>query len=131
MDIPFTQIASLRCDCGDQLAFSLNLIAEKETGLVIYLRGQEGRGIGLANKIKAYALQEQGYDTYEANQQLGFQPDERDYVAAVRILQDLHIGAVALITNNPEKIAYLEKNDISIKEIIPTPVEKIPIIKAI
>jgi len=111
-------MGSLRCDCRDQLEKSLRYIDGKGTGVLIYLR-QEGRGIGLMNKIRAYSLQEEGYDTVEANQRLGFEDDLRDYDVAVRILKELKIKSVALITNNPEKIAALAKGGIPVSRRIP------------
>lgn len=108
---------SLRCDCGDQLKASLKLISEN-TGILIYLP-QEGRGIGLENKIKAYALQDQGFDTVEANRALGFEDDLRDYSIAAQILKSLSIASVKLMTNNPAKIAGLEKHGISVDTRIP------------
>jgi GTP cyclohydrolase II len=111
-------MGSLRCDCRDQLERSLRLIEEQGTGVLIYLR-QEGRGIGLMNKIRAYSLQEKGYDTVEANQRLGFEDDLRDYDLAVRILKALEIKSVALITNNPEKIAALAKGGVAVSRRIP------------
>jgi 3,4-dihydroxy 2-butanone 4-phosphate synthase / GTP cyclohydrolase II len=98
-------LGSTKCDCGQQLDLSLALIA-KEGGVFIYLR-QEGRGIGLANKLKAYNLQEQGLDTVEANVQLGFPPDDRDYAIAYQILKHLGIDVVRLLTNNPAKMGAL------------------------
>lgn len=108
---------SKRCDCGFQLKESLRLIS-KEGGVFIYLR-QEGRGIGIHNKIKAYALQDQGQDTVEANHTLGFDTDQRDYEDAVQILNDMAISNVKLITNNPAKSDYLNKAGINILEIVP------------
>jgi 3,4-dihydroxy 2-butanone 4-phosphate synthase/GTP cyclohydrolase II len=99
-------LSSLRCDCGSQLSSALNRIAENG-GILIYLR-QEGRGIGLTNKINAYHLQDKGLDTYEANITLGFKPDERDYTAAYQILKSLGVKRLVLLTNNPEKVKQLE-----------------------
>lgn len=104
---------SKRCDCGEQLDKSMELINEKGGGIILYLR-QEGRGIGLINKLKAYELQDTGIDTYDANIKLGFDPDMREYDIAANILDDLNIGSVDLITNNPEKISELKKYGIVI-----------------
>lgn len=104
---------SLRCDCGEQLDSALKLIEKESLGAVIYLR-QEGRGIGLLNKLKAYELQESGADTVEANLQLGFASDSREYFLAAQILLDLGITQVQLITNNPDKIAALERYGIKV-----------------
>ena len=104
---------SKRCDCGEQLEKSLKIIQEKEEGLLIYLR-QEGRGIGLLNKLRAYKLQENGFDTVEANHQLGFGDDLRDYATAAQIIKDFGIKSVLLMTNNPIKIEGLEKYGIEI-----------------
>jgi GTP cyclohydrolase II len=109
---------SLRCDCRDQLEASLRFIGKQESGLVLYLR-QEGRGIGLANKIRAYSLQDQGLDTVEANQALGFRDDERDYGVAAHMLGLLQVRSIRLITNNPRKIAGLEQHGIRITGRIP------------
>ncbi|WP_372589518.1 bifunctional 3,4-dihydroxy-2-butanone-4-phosphate synthase/GTP cyclohydrolase II [Fervidobacterium pennivorans subsp. shakshaketiis] len=106
-------LSSLRCDCGSQLSSALKRIAENG-GILIYLR-QEGRGIGLTNKIKACSLQDKGIDTYEANVKLGFKPDERDYAAAYQILKSLGVQRIVLLTNNPEKVKQLEDFGISVE----------------
>ncbi|MEP7197763.1 MAG: GTP cyclohydrolase II [Saprospiraceae bacterium] len=108
---------SLRCDCGYQLKKSMELIDE-EGGILIYLR-QEGRGIGLGNKLKAYNLQDGGMDTIEANHALGFATDERDYSPVLKILKDNKINAVRLLTNNPLKIDFLKNNQIKVEAVIP------------
>ncbi len=112
---------SKRCDCGEQLAQSMAMIG-KEGGLLIYLR-QEGRGIGLINKLEAYNWQDKGLDTVEANTHLGFEADARRYEVAISILNDLNIKQVRLLTNNPTKIEALETSSIEIVERIPIIIE--------
>ena len=99
---------SLRCDCQQQLHNSLALIAENGHGYIVYLRGHEGRGIGIGNKIAAYALQEKGHNTYEANEQLGLPKDNRNYVDAIWMLKALGINNFSLVSNNPEKVKALK-----------------------
>ena len=108
---------SLRCDCGAQLEKSLEVIA-REKGVLIYLR-QEGRGIGLINKLKAYNLQDEGFNTIDANHQLGFESDEREYHMATLILRDLGIQKIRLLTNNPEKVNSLIREGIEIVDRLP------------
>jgi 3,4-dihydroxy 2-butanone 4-phosphate synthase/GTP cyclohydrolase II len=111
-------IGSMKCECGPQLDEALNII-NKEEGVVIYLRGHEGRGIGLINKLKAYALQEKGFDTVDANLALGLPSEAREYEAAVEILKDLGIKQVRLLTNNPAKTHYLEDAGVNVVERLP------------
>jgi 3,4-dihydroxy 2-butanone 4-phosphate synthase/GTP cyclohydrolase II len=111
---------SLKCECGPQLEAAMDAIAaDDDGGVVIYLRGQEGRGIGLLNKLKAYGLQEQGLDTVDANLALGLPSEAREYGAAVAILRDLGITSVRLLTNNPAKRRYLEDAGIQVSETVP------------
>jgi len=111
-------MGSLRCDCRDQLTEGLRSIAASPRGVLLYLR-QEGRGIGLLNKIRAYALQEQGLDTVEANRALGFRDDERDYAIAAHMLKSLGIRSIRLITNNPDKIRQLTQHGVVVASRIP------------
>ncbi|MDI6023593.1 GTP cyclohydrolase II [Leucobacter sp. UT-8R-CII-1-4] len=109
---------SLKCECGPQLKAAMDMV-HQHGGAVIYLRGQEGRGIGLANKLRAYQLQESGVDTLDANLQLGLPADARDYHAAAEILADLGLSSVRLLTNNPDKVAQLEKSGVTVSERVP------------
>ena len=110
--------ASQRCDCGDQLHEAIDLI-EKEGGYILYLR-QEGRGIGLYNKLDAYALQLEGYDTFEANEQLGFADDLRDFEVAAQMLHSLGLTELRLLSNNPDKVKQLEQYNIEVCEMVTT-----------
>jgi GTP cyclohydrolase II len=111
-------MGSLRCDCRDQLLEGLKLIAGMERGILLYLR-QEGRGIGLINKVRAYALQDRGLDTVDANLALGFRDDERDYAIAAHMLKSLNIRSVKLMTNNPKKVGELVRYGIEVSGRLP------------
>ncbi len=111
-------MGSLRCDCRDQLEAALQRIGQGPCGVVLYMR-QEGRGIGLANKIRAYALQDQGMDTVEANLALGFRDDERDYAIAAHMLHSLGLSSVNLMTNNPSKVKQLEQHGVKVSNRVP------------
>lgn len=116
-------LGSLGCDCGGQLRFALDAVSREAYGIVVYLLRHEGRGIGLANKVRAYRLQEQGLDTIAANLALGFPADARGYGAAVAALRSLGVTRVRLLTNNPAKMAALEAGGITVVERIPVPVQ--------
>lgn len=116
---------SQRCDCGPQLEAAMQKIANEGRGIIVYLR-QEGRGIGLINKLRAYAEQDKGLDTVEANEILGFLPDARDYSVAASMLEALDIHAIRLLTNNPEKLRSLEASGIKVVERVPHQVAASP-----
>ena len=111
-------IGSLKCDCGPQLAAAMEQIAAEGAGVLLYMN-QEGRGIGLANKMRAYALQDQGFDTVEANHRLGFEDDERDFRLGAEILKEMGFSSVRLMTNNPGKIAMMEASGVNVAERVP------------
>jgi 3,4-dihydroxy 2-butanone 4-phosphate synthase/GTP cyclohydrolase II len=112
-------LGSLRCDCRPQLDLALQRVAEAGCGVVVYLRGHEGRGIGLMRKLSAYALQDEGCDTVQANVKLGLGVDTRDYAAAAAILHDLGIERVRLMTNNPRKCEGLSRHGVTVAERVP------------
>ena len=117
---------SLRCDCGDQLERAMQLIGEEGRGVILYIRGHEGRAIGIAHKLRAYELQERGRDTVEANLELGFPADQRDYGTGAQILYDLGVRSMRLLTNNPEKRAGLEGHGLAILERLPLQTDPTP-----
>lgn len=135
VDVPLVRIhsecmtgdvfSSARCDCGEQLDISLSLVAE-QGGVILYLR-QEGRGIGLINKMKAYNLQDKGLDTYAANVELGFHQDSRDFSLAIKMLRHLELTQIKLLTNNPEKLKVFEESNIEVKERIALEVKSNPV----
>ncbi len=112
-------LGSRKCDCGDQLAHALRSISDNDGGVVVYLRGHEGRGIGLANKIKAYELQDAGLDTVDANKAQGLPVDARQYDVAAAILVDLGVESVRLMSNNPAKAAGLVEHGVRVDELVP------------
>lgn len=115
-------LGSRRCDCGEQYNYAMRAIAEEGRGIMVYMR-QEGRGIGLVNKLKAYELQDKGFDTVDANRALGFRDDMREYYEAYQMLKKLGIKSVRIMTNNPEKIKHLENYGLEIEERIPIQIE--------
>ena len=114
-------LGSRRCDCGDQLDRALHLVSAEPAGVVVYLRGHEGRGIGLAAKVRAYALQQAGLDTVSANLALGLPVDSRSYAAAAALLRTLGVRSVRLLTNNPDKVAALQAGGLMCSEVLAMP----------
>ena len=114
---------SRRCDCGQQLDLALELIEEEGRGIILYLKGQEGRGVGLLRKLEAYALQEEGYDTVDSNVQLGLPVDSRSYGSAARMLRALRVSSIRLLTNNPAKCSGLEKFGLRVNSVVPLAIE--------
>lgn len=123
-------LGSLRCDCGAQLQAALARIGAAESGVLLYLRGHEGRGIGLANKIRAYALQDRGLDTVDANHRLGFETDARDWTAAGAILRALGVRTLDLMTNNPAKVTAMEQHGFAVRERVPLEIAPNPFNRA-
>jgi 3,4-dihydroxy 2-butanone 4-phosphate synthase/GTP cyclohydrolase II len=117
---------SMRCDCGDQLHSAVSQIGKEGRGVVLYIRGHEGRAIGITHKLRAYQLQQQGRDTVEANEELGFAADPRDYGIGAQILVDLGVRSMRLLTNNPAKRAGLEGYGLSIVERVPLEIHPNP-----
>jgi 3,4-dihydroxy 2-butanone 4-phosphate synthase/GTP cyclohydrolase II len=117
---------SLRCDCGGQLDRAMELIGREGRGVILYVRGHEGRAIGITHKLRAYALQDRGRDTVEANIELGFPADQRDYGIGAQILYDLGVRSMRLLTNNPEKRAGLEGHGLAINERLPLQTDPTP-----
>ncbi|TMV54810.1 GTP cyclohydrolase II, partial [Thioclava sp. BHET1] len=118
-------LGSLKCDCGPQLRAALGQMGTEGAGILLYLN-QEGRGIGLANKMRAYSLQDQGFDTVEANHRLGFEDDERDFRIGAGILREMGVGEIRLLTNNPAKVKMMEGNGVRVSERVPLKVGHSP-----
>ena len=117
---------SLRCDCGAQLHAAMDMIGDEGVGVILYIRHQEGRGIGLLDKLHAYNLQDKGFDTVEANEALGHPPDKRDYGIGSQILYDLGVRKIRLLTNNPKKIYGLEGFGLEVVERVPIRIQSNP-----